>query len=251
MSYAKKFIALYYLYSIIKSTVIPLNFSDEIIDALSIDCVIFGFKDAQLYILLVKHGIGPTLGQWALPGSWIKYNESIDTAAGRILSSQTSVENIYLEQFKTFGDLERFPDRRVITIAYYALVNIEQFELHPGPTEADVNWFTIQDVPTMAFDHDVIFKSCFDFLKHKIQHEPIGFNLLPSKFTLLQLLELYEAILGQKLDKSNFRKKFLKMNLLVDTKERQQDVSHRAATLYCFDENVYNKLLMKGFTFEV
>ena len=184
-------------------------------------------------------------------GSWIKYNESIDGAANRILSSQTSVGNIYLEQFKTFGDLERFPVRRVITIAYYALVNIEQFELHPGPTEADVNWFAIQDVPKMAFDHDVILRSCFEFLKHKIQHEPIGFNLLPPKFTLLQLQELYEAILGQKLDKSNFRKKFLKMNLLVDTKERQQDVSHRAATLYCFDENVYNKLLMKGFTFEV
>jgi 8-oxo-dGTP diphosphatase len=228
-----------------------LNFTDEIIDALSIDCLIFGFKDAQLSILLVKHGIGPTLGQWALPGSWIRYNESIDEAAGRILSSQTSVENIYLEQFKTFGEVRRFPPRRVITIAYYALVNIEKFELHPGPTEADVSWFNIQDIPTMPFDHNKIFQDCLDFLKHKIQHEPIGFNLLPSKFTLLQLLELYEAILGQKLDKSNFRKKFLKMNLLVDTNERQQDVSHRAATLYRFDENVYNKLLAKGFTFEV
>ncbi|MFN8345401.1 MAG: NUDIX domain-containing protein [Spirosomataceae bacterium] len=228
-----------------------MNFTDEIIDALSIDCLIFGFKDAQLSILLVKHGIGPTLGQWALPGSWIKYNESIDEAASRILSSQTSVGNLYLEQFKTFGELKRFPDRRVITIAYYALVNIEKFELHPGPTEADVTWFKIQEIPPMAFDHKVIFEHCLDFLKHKIQHEPIGFNLLPAKFTLLQLLELYEAILGQKLDKSNFRKKFLKMNLLVDTKERQKDVSHRAATLYRFDENVYNKLLEKGFTFEV
>ncbi len=228
-----------------------LQYSDNIIDALSIDCVIFGFKDTQLYVLLVKHGIGPTLGQWALPGSWIRYNESIDEAASRILSSQTSVGNIYLEQFKTFGDLERFPARRVITIAYYALVNIEKFELHAGPTEADVQWFKVWDVPTMAFDHKIIFESCLSFLKHKVQHEPIGFNLLPAKFTLLQLLELYEAILNQKLDKSNFRKKFLKMNLLVDTKERQQDVSHRAATLYSFDENIYNKLLDKGFIFEV
>ncbi|WP_428658601.1 NUDIX hydrolase [Runella sp.] len=228
-----------------------MNFSDEIIEDLSIDCVIFGFKDAQLHVLLVKHGIGPTLGQWALPGSWIKYNESIDEAAERILSSQTSVGNIYLEQFKAFGDLKRFPARRVITIAYYALVNIEKFELHPGPTEADVTWFKIQDTPQMAFDHTVIFEKCLAFLKHKIQHEPIGFNLLPPKFTLLQLLELYEAILGQKLDKSNFRKKFLKMNLLIDTKERQQEVSHRAATLYRFDESVYNKLLESGFTFEI
>lgn len=228
-----------------------MNFSDEIIDALSIDCVIFGFKDAQLYVLLVKHGIGPTIGQWALPGSWIRYNESLNDAANRILSSQTAVGNVYLEQFKTFGNLERFPSKRVITIAFYALVNIENFVLHPGPTEMDALWFKIQNIPQMPFDHNLIFEDCFSFLKHKIQHEPIGFNLLPPVFTLLQLQELYEAILNLKLEKSNFRKKFLKMNLLVDTKEMQQDVSHRAAKLYRFDENVYTKLLDKGFTFEV
>jgi 8-oxo-dGTP diphosphatase len=228
-----------------------LNFSDEIIDVLSIDCIIFGFKESELFVLLVKHGTGPTKGQWALPGSWIRYNESIEAAANRILTSQTSVENIYLEQFQTFGDLERFPVRRVITICYYALVNIEKFELKAGSTVEEVVWFKVQETPKMAFDHQIIFEKCLDFLKHKVQHEPIGFNLLPPKFTLLQLLELYEAILNQKLDKSNFRKKFLKMDLLVDTKEKQQDVSHRAASLYRFDERVYNKLIDKGFTFEV
>lgn len=227
-----------------------MNFTDEIIDALSIDCVIFGFKNAELSVLLVKHGIGPTIGQWALPGSWIRYNESIDKAANRILAAQTSLDKIYLEQFKTFGNLDRFPDRRVITIAYYALVNIEKFELHAGPTEMDAEWFKIQEVPQMVFDHNQIFEECLRFFKHKIQHEPIGFNLLPPTFTLLQLLELYQAILGAELDKSNFRKKFLKMNLLIDTGERQKDVSHRAATLYRFDEKVYNKLREKGFIFE-
>lgn len=228
-----------------------MDFSDEIIDALSIDCVIFGFKNAELSVLLVKHGIGPTKGQWALPGSWIKYNESLDSAANRILSSQTSLDNIYLEQFQTFGDLERFPDRRVITIVYYALVNKENFLLNPGPTEMDAVWFKVSKLPKLAFDHNYIFERCFNFLRHKIQHEPIGFNLLPQKFTLLQLLELYEAILNLKLDKSNFRKKMLKMNLLLETGEKQTDVSHRAATLYSFDETVYNKLLEKGFTFEI
>jgi len=228
-----------------------LNFTDDIIDALSIDCVIFGFQKAELYVLLVRHGIGPTIGQWALPGSWIRYNESIDKAASRILAAQTSLDDIYLEQFKTFGDLHRFPERRVITIAYYALVNIEKFELHAGPTEMDAEWFKIQDVPEMVFDHKQILDECLQFFKHKIQHEPIGFNLLPPKFSLLQLQELYEAILGEKLDKSNFRKKFLKMNLLIDTEERQQEVSHRAATLYRFDERVYGKLRDKGFIFEV
>jgi 8-oxo-dGTP diphosphatase len=227
-----------------------LNFNEEIIDVLSIDCVVFGFKDAELYVLLVKHGIGPTLGQWALPGSWIKYNESLDEAAHRILTSQTSVD-IYLEQFQSFGEVNRFPARRVITITYYALVNIEKFVLHPGPTEMDAVWFKIQNIPEMAFDHQVIFEKCLNFLKHKVQHEPIGFNLLPPKFTLLQLQELYEAILDTKLDKPNFRKKMLKMNLLIDTNEKQTEVSHRAASLYRFDETNYNKLIEKGFTFEV
>jgi 8-oxo-dGTP diphosphatase len=228
-----------------------LKFSDEIIDALSLDCVIFGFKDAELYVLLVKHGQGPTKGSWALPGSWIKYNESLDEAANRILTSQTSVGDIFLEQFKTFGDLERFPDKRVITVAYYALVNIEKFELHAGPTVIEVNWFRITNIPKMSFDHNTILTSCFSYLQHKVQHEPIGFNLLPEKFTLLQLQELYEAILGQKLDKSNFRRKFMKMNLLISCNIRQEDVSHRAAMLFRFEETTYNRLIEKGFTFEV
>lgn len=226
-------------------------YPDKVIDVLSIDCLIFGFKDAKLSVLLVKHGIGPTTGQWALPGSWIKYNESLDAAASRILSTQTSLKNIFLEQFKSFGNVERFPNRRVITITFYALVNIDNFELHAGPTEADVTWFDVNKLPSMAFDHKIIFDECFQFLKHKVQHEPIGFNLLPESFTLLQLLELYEAILNEKLDKSNFRKKFLKMNLLVPTGSKQSDVSHRAASLYRFDKAVYDRLLNIGFTFQV
>ncbi len=228
-----------------------MNFPDKIIDALSIDCIIFGFQHSKLSVLLVKHGIGSTKGQWALPGSWIKYNESLDDAASRILSAQTAVGNIYLEQFRSFGELRRFPSSRVITIAYYALVNIENFVLQPGPTELDAMWFDVRKLPKMPFDHNKIFDQCLSYLKHKIQHEPIGFNLLPKNFTLLQLQELYEAILNEKLDKSNFRKKFLNMHLLIDTKEKQKDVSHRAATLYRFDEQVYNKLLDKGFIFEV
>lgn len=228
-----------------------MKFSDEIIDALSIDCVIFGFKNKSLSILLVKHGQGPTKGQWALPGSWIKYDESIDAAAYRILTAQTAVEKIFLEQFQAFGDTERFPDKRVITVCYYALVNIENFELHAGPSVAEVNWFNIRGIPKMAFDHNKIFDKCFTHLQHKVQHEPIGFNLLPKKFTLLQLQELYEAILDQKLDKPNFRRKLMKMNLLVACNEKQKDVSHRAAALYRFDKKVYDKLIDRGFSFEV
>lgn len=228
-----------------------MQLSDEIIDALSIDCVIFGFKEGVLYVLLVKHGQGITKGQWALPGSWIKYNESVDDAAYRILTAQTAVSKIFLEQFKTFGELNRFPVKRVITVCYYALVNIENFELHPGVTVSDAQWFNVNKIPQMAFDHKKIFVECFSFLKHKVKHEPIGFNLLPKKFTLLQLQELYEAILDKKLDKSNFRRKLINMNLLVSCNEKQNDVAHRAAQLYQFDKKVYHRLIEKGFSFEV
>jgi hypothetical protein len=225
--------------------------SDEFIDALSIDCVIFGFKNSRLYILLVKHGEGISKGKWALPGGWIKYNESVDDAAYRILTAQTSVSNIYLEQLKTFGQIDRYPTKRVITVAYFALVNPEDFELHPGTTVSEAQWFEFREVPDMIYDHNDILAFGFKHLKHKVQHEPIGFNLLPKKFTLHQLQELYEAVLEKKLDKPNFRRKLIKMNLLVPCNEKQKDVSHRAASLYRFDKKVYDKLIERGFIFEV
>ncbi|UII24819.1 NUDIX domain-containing protein [Fulvivirga maritima] len=227
------------------------NFSDKVIEALSIDTVIFGFEKSKLFVLLVKHGEGKYAGQWALPGGFIKYNESVDDAAYRILTDQTAVRDIFLEELKTFGEVNRYPERRVITVAYYALVNKQNFELNAGASVSDVRWFNIHEVPSLLFDHNDILDYGFNHLKHKIQHEPIGFNLLPRKFTLLQIKELYEAILETELDKSNFRRKFINMNLLVACNEKQKDVAHRAARLYRFDESVYNNLLKKGFVFEV
>ena len=136
-------------------------------------------------------------------------------------------------------------------ICFYALANIEKVELHAGSHVAEVAWFNIRKIPKMVFDHNKILDSCFKHLQHKVQHEPIGFNLLPKKFTLLQLQELYEAILDQKLDKPNFRRKLIKMNLLVPCDEKQTAVSHRAAQLYRFDKKVYNQLIDKGFSFEI
>jgi 8-oxo-dGTP diphosphatase len=224
---------------------------DAIIDALSIDCLIFGFKKSELDILLVQHGEGISKGRWALPGGWIRYNEGTDDAATRILSALTGVSKIYLEQLKTFGNVDRYPTKRVITIAYYALVKPEDYTLHAGFTAADAQWFKISDVPELPYDHAKILQQGLQYLKHKLQHEPIGFNLLPKKFTLLQLQELYEALLGKKLDKPNFRRKLMKMNLLVPCKEKQTDVSHRAASLYRFDKKIYDRLAEKGFTFEL
>jgi 8-oxo-dGTP diphosphatase len=227
------------------------KFPDRVIDALSIDCMIFGFKKNDLDILLVQHGEGISKGKWALPGGWIKYNEGIDEAANRVLKELTGVSNIYLEQLRAFGETDRYPDKRVITIAYYALVKPEDYTLHAGFTAADAKWFKISEVPPLPYDHMRILQSGLSHLRHKVRHEPLGFNLLPKKFTLLQLQELYEAILQQKLDKPNFRRKLLKMNLLEVCKEKQTDVSHRAANLYRFDKRNYDRLREKGFNFEL
>lgn len=224
---------------------------DSTIDALSIDCLIFGFKNGRLDILLIKHGEGISEGRWALPGGWITYGESVDDAAMRLLKSLTGINNIYLEQLKAFGDPGRYPTKRVVTIAYYALVNEENYSLIPGFTASDAQWFNIHDVPDLPYDHNTILKYGFQQLKHYVRHEPIGFNLLPEKFTLLQLQELYEAILETRLDKSNFRRKLAKMKLLKKCDEKQKDVSHRAAGLYRFDKRIYVTLKRNGIAFEL
>lgn len=228
------------------------TFPNKIIDALSIDCLIFGFKDEELDVLLIKHAEGISKGKWALPGGWIKYNESVDEAANRILKSLTGVSNIYLEQLRSFGRVDRYPGKRVITIVYYALVNADNYTtLHPGFTASDAHWFNIRSVPKLPYDHNEILDFTFKQLKHKVRHEPIGFNLLPKKFTLHHIQKLYEAILETQLDKPNFRRKLLNMSLLVPCDEKQKDVSHRAANLYRFDKKVYSQLLEKGFLFEL
>ena len=227
------------------------QFQDSIIDALSIDCLIFGFREGELDILLIKHAEGISQGRWALPGGWIQYNEDVDVAANRLLHSLTGVSNIYLEQLRSFGDVSRYPGRRVITIAYYALVNVENYSLNPGFTASDAQWFKIHDAPLMPYDHNEILNFGYNHLKLKVMHEPIGFNLLPKKFTLHDIQQLYEAILETSLDKPNFRRKLLKMNLLEPCREKQKDVSHRAARLYRFDKKVYSTLTDKGFSFEL
>lgn len=228
-----------------------INPPESIIEALSIDCVIFGFKDGRLDILLVKHAEGISAGKWALPGGWITYGESVDDAAKRLLKSLTGISDIYLEQLKAFGEPNRFPNKRVVTLAFYALVNEESYSLIPGFTASDAKWFNVHDVPELIYDHNQILDFGYKHLKHKVRHEPIGFNLLPAKFTLLQLQELYEAILETKLDKSNFRRKLGKMKLLINCKEKQKDVSHRAAALYKFDKRIYVTLRKSGMVFEL
>lgn len=219
-------------------------------NAITIDCVIFGFDKGSLEVLLVQHGEGISKGKWGLPGGWINKKESTDDAAHRILNELTALDHIYLEQLKAFGDPDRFPLRRVITIGYYALIKREDYNIKAGFTASDAKWYKINSIPNLIYDHNEILIYSLKNLRNRVRQAPIGFNLLPEKFTLLQLMYLYEEILGIEMDKSNFRRKILNMKLLVALEEKQKDVSHRAAKLFKFDPENYTKLTEKGFNFE-
>ena len=222
----------------------------EVMDSITIDCCIFSFEKGEFKVLLVQHGEGIRKGEWGLPGGWIEYDEDIDDAANRLLENLTGLKDIYLEQVKAFGNPKRFPLGRVITIGYYALINSENFDIKAGFTASEAKWVEVNKVQNLIYDHDEILNESLLHLREKVRRAPTGFNLLPEKFTLLQLMELYQQILNIEVDKSNFRRKFLKMKLLKENGDKQEGVSHRAAKLYSFDESTYQRLTEKGFNFE-
>lgn len=220
------------------------------VEGITIDCVFFGFNKESLEVLLVQHAQGESKGKWGLLGGWLQLDESADDAAQRILQELTGLENIYLEQLKAFTNPKRVPERRVVTIGYYTLVNREDYNIKASLRVIEAKWYKIKDIPELIFDHNEILNFSLLQLRNRVRQAPIGFNLLPEKFTLLQLMHLYEEILGIELDKSNFRRKILHMKLLTALDEKQKDVSHRAAKLYKFDDGMYKKLTEKGFNFE-
>jgi 8-oxo-dGTP diphosphatase len=223
----------------------------EIIRNISIDCVIFGFEKQCLEVLLVKRAINPSKGQWALPGGFIKKRELIEHATERILYETTGVKDIYLEEVAIFDKIHRYPKRRVFTIAHFALVSPEFYSLTPGVDTTAVKWFRLNELPRLIFDHKEIIELSLSKLRTRVMYRPIGFELLPEKFTLPQLQKLYEIILGKKLDKRNFRKKLTNMNLLKKLSEKEGGNKTKAAHLYKFDKHNYNRLKEKGFIFEL
>jgi len=220
---------------------------------LAVDCVVFGFDldERELKVMLIQRNLPPFKGQWALPGGFVRMQESLEEAARRELQEETGLAGVFLEQLYTFGDVDRDPRDRVVSVAYYALVNINDYQVRAATDASDAAWFSLGQVPALAFDHPRILELALTRLKGKVRYEPIGFELLPPKFTLFQLQKLYEAILGQPLDKRNFRKKILSMDLLIKLDEIQTGVAHRAAQLYQFDEAKYDRLKQRGFNFEV
>ncbi|HRP16898.1 MAG TPA: NUDIX domain-containing protein [Ginsengibacter sp.] len=209
--------------------------------AISVDCVIFGFDENTLKVLLIRSDLKKYKGKWTLLGDLVKPDEDLDAAAYRVLKQRTGMKDVYLEQVKAFGEVDRHPAGRVVTVAYCSLINIQNHQLQILDNE--IHWHSVDSLKDkeLGFDHERIFDTCYRWLQKRVQEHPLGFNLLPKKFSLRELQNLYEAILSKKLDRRNFRKKFFSMDFLVDTGEEERDVPHRPGKLYKFDFEKYEK----------
>ena len=206
----------------------------------SVDCIIFGFDKGSLKLLLLKRNFEPAKGSWSLMGGFVQDGESVDDAAKRVLAELTGLENVYMEQVGTFGEVDRDPGERVISVAYYALININEYDRNLVQ-QHNAHWAEINEIPPLVFDHPQMVKQARIMLQKKASSEPIGFNLLPSLFTLFQLQSLYEAIYGEPLDKRNFRKRVADLNYIEKTDKIDKTRSKRGAALYKFYENAYRK----------
>ena len=216
--------------------------------AVTTDCVIFGFDGSELQVLLIERGIEPFKGKWAFPGGFLNMDETAGEGAMRELKEETGLENAYIEQFNTYSEPGRDPRERVITIAHYALVRIQ--EVKGGDDAAKAQWFPIDEVPQLAFDHDKILRDAMRKLRERIHFEPIGFELLPEKFTMRDLQILYESILGVKFDRRNFAKKMMHYELLNQLDETVRPTAKRDALLYSFNKDNYELFKKKGFQME-
>lgn len=219
--------------------------------ALTVDNVVFGFDNRILKVLLIRRGIEPFQGCWALPGGFVHVDETLEQAAQRELTEETGLKRIYLEQLHSFSRIDRDPRERVISVAFVALVRRTD-HLPCANTDADdAQWFATNELPELAFDHAEIFQKAMERMREKIHRQPIGFELLPSKFTLTQLQMLYEAVIGRELDKRNFRKKLLTFDFLIPLESFNTEESRRPARLYRFDQRKYELLTKKGMIFEL
>ncbi len=214
--------------------------------AVAVDIVLFTIQDAALRVLLVKRSKAPFRGAWSLPGGLVRHQESVDEAALRELQEATSVTTVYLEQLYTFGDLDRDPRGRVITVSYYAMVDWGQFQLKAQTKLTGAKWFAMNRLPGLAFDHKRIVHSALERLRNKVNYTSVAFQLLPKTFTLSDLQRAYEVILDKKLDKRNFRKKMLQLGILKDTGKYKSEGRRRPARLYSFTETHVIKLQEKG-----
>lgn len=221
------------------TTELPQNYDPSQYErpSVTIDVVIFSLAPDDLKVLLVKRQVHPFKGMWATPGAFVRIDESLEDAATRALAEETGVEDVYTEQLFTFGNPARDPRMRVITIAYFALIPYDVVHLAPGRKMGETGWFSMYNLPSLAFDHADILHYALTRLRYKLEYTSVGFQLLPDVFTLTELQNAYEIILGEKLDKRNFRRKILSANILEETGEKRKEGEGRPATLYRYRED--------------
>ena len=205
-----------------------------------IDCIIFGFYEGEISLLLLKRNFEPAMGEWSLMGGFVQNNESVDDAAKRVLHELTGLENVYMEQVGAFSAIDRDPGERVISVAYYALININEYD-RKQVQKHNAYWVNINELPPLIFDHPEMVEKARELMKQKASVEPIGFNLLPKLFTLSQIQSLYEAIYGETMDKRNFRKRVAEMDYIEKTDKIDKLGSKRGAALYKFNSKAYRK----------
>lgn len=228
----------------------PVQLAPEFQFALSVDCVIFGYDKGVLKVLLIESDLPEYKGQWSLLGDLLHPDEDLDKASHRILRERTGLNDMFLEQVKTFSSISRHPAGRVITTAYFALVNVRDYQLKK--LDRNLHWHVVSDIQTMAFDHKEILDESLHLLRKKIQEMPVIFNLLEKKFSMRDLQHVFEQILGVSLDRRNFRKKIFSTGLLKDEDEMEKQVNHRPGKLYSFNQEIYEQLTKKpsvGFRF--
>lgn len=207
---------------------------------ISVDCIVFGFDEGELRVLMGKRSIEPGRGMWSLYGGFVAEDESVDQAAERVLFGLTGLNNLYLQQVGTFGDVQRDPGNRVISVAYYSMINVKDYD-QGQQQEHGVSWINIDRLPEIFADHRKMICQARQIMREKISHEPIGFNLLPELFTLSQLQKVYEAVCGEKVDKRNFRKRVKDMDFIEKTDHIDKLTSKRGAYLYRFNSNTYKE----------
>lgn len=213
---------------------------------LAVDCIIFGFDDENLKILLIQRDFEPEKGKWSLMGGFLKKTETLDDAASRILNRLTGVHDIYMEQLYAFSEVNRDPVERTISTSYYAIINIEK---HNEELIENYNakWFSLSEVPHLIFDHNIMLQKAVKRLRRRTSINPIGFELLPEKFTMRQLQKLYEAILNKEIDKRNFINKIRSMDILIKLDKKDMSSSTKGSYLYMFDQEKYNQKKTNNF----
>lgn len=214
------------------------------------DCIIFGFDSGSLKLLIFKRRVEPLRGEWSLIGSFVKLEEDVSSAAKRVLEEITGLTNVYMEELRTYGLADRDPGYRCISIGQYALIRLNEYDKELVEQHGAV-WHDVKDLPNLVLDHGQMVEDALQELKTKARYRPIGFELLPEKFTIPQLQSLYEAIYQKELDSRNFRKKVMSHNVLIKLDEKDKSSSKRGAYLYKFDHDTYEKLIRSGYNFEI